>query len=300
MFKGINAIDFNKRFKSNEDCFEYLIQLKWPDGFSCSRCGCTRAIKGRTWHHKRCQQCRYDENVLANTVFHGVKMPLLKAFHMMFRLTAKTKGMSTVELGHEVGVQQKTAWLFKRKVQQMMKEDDDDEIGGNADVDEFLVGGYSEGKRGRSLENKQAVLIVAEQLDDGRTGKIGLKHIENFEADTLCCAIEQITNSQSKLRTDSYSSYKSLQPNMNLEMVKSEKGSALEQLHKQIMLFKNWLRGIHHKCSKEHLHAYLKEYVFRFNRRNKRRYLFHEMMQRMMNNFPHPYKYLIDKCGCYA
>ncbi len=58
----------------------------------------------------------------------------------MFRLTAKKKGMSTVELGHEVGVQQKTAWLFKRKVQQMMKEDDDDEIGVNAE--EFLLGGY--------------------------------------------------------------------------------------------------------------------------------------------------------------
>lgn len=29
MFKGINAIEFNKRFKSNEDCFEYLMQLLW-------------------------------------------------------------------------------------------------------------------------------------------------------------------------------------------------------------------------------------------------------------------------------
>lgn len=39
MFKGINAIDFNKRFKNNDDCFAYLVQLKWPDGFSCSRYG---------------------------------------------------------------------------------------------------------------------------------------------------------------------------------------------------------------------------------------------------------------------
>ena len=48
---------------------------------------------------------------------------------------------------------------------------------------------------------------------------------------------------------------------MKLTLVKSEKGSALEELHIQIMQFKNWLRGIHHKCSKEHLHAYLNEYV---------------------------------------
>ena len=93
--------------------------------------------------------------------------------------------MSTTELGHEVGVEQKTAWLFKRKVQQMMKAGKEDDIGGNATTDEFLLGGYQAKQPGRSLETKQAVLIVSEQLEDGRTGKIRLTHIENFEADTF-------------------------------------------------------------------------------------------------------------------
>ena len=87
---------------------------------------------------------------------------------------------------------------------------------------------------------------------------------------------------------------------MKLTLVKSEKGSALEELHIQIMQFKNWLRGIHHKCSKEHLHAYLNEYVFRFNRRNKRKYLFDEIISKMMKDIPHPYNYLLTKCGCYT
>ena len=39
-----------------------------------------------------------------------------KAFHMVFRLTAKKKGISTIELEAEVGVQQKTAWLFNRRI----------------------------------------------------------------------------------------------------------------------------------------------------------------------------------------
>jgi len=300
MFKGINAISFAKKFRSNDDCFAYLVNHKWPDGFSCSKCGCIEAIKGRTWHHRRCKACRYDENVLANTVFHGTKMPLLKAFHMLFRLTAKKKGMSTVELGHEVGVQQKTAWLFKRKVQQMMKGDKDDDIGGNAGADEFLLGGYHANEPGRSLESKQAVLIVSEVLPDGRTGNISLQHIENFEADTLKFSIKAVTKNDVKLTTDSYSSYKSIKEEMNLTLVKSDHGNGLEELHKQIMSFKNWLRGIHHKCSKEHLHAYLKEYVYRFNRRNKRKYLFNEMIGRMMNDIPHPYRYLITKCDCFT
>ena len=44
---------------------------------------------------------------------------------------------------------------------------------------------------------------------------------------------------------------------MNIQTVGSQEDKGLEELHKQIMQFKNWLRGIHHKCSDQHLHAYL-------------------------------------------
>ncbi len=66
-------------------------------------------IKGKTYYHRRCRKCLYDESATSNTLFHDLKMPLLKAFQMTFRIAGKKKGMSTVELGAEVGVQQKTA-----------------------------------------------------------------------------------------------------------------------------------------------------------------------------------------------
>ena len=69
-------------------------------------------------------------------------------------------------------------------------------------------------------------------------------------------------------------------------------GKALEELHKQIMQFKNWLRGIHHKCSSRHLHAYLDEYVFRFNKRNARNWIFNDVVNKLMNQIPHPYDVL--------
>ncbi len=161
MFKGINAIEFSKRFGNNEDCYKYLMTIKWGQGYQCSKCGCKESYKGRTYYYWRCKRCGYDESVTANTIFHGIKMPLLKAFHMIFRLTAKKKGMSTVELGAEVGVEQKTAWLFKRKVQAAMKKDRDDKLRGRVDVDETLVGGYSAAV-GRSTETKSALLVAVE------------------------------------------------------------------------------------------------------------------------------------------
>jgi orotate phosphoribosyltransferase-like protein len=74
------------------------------------------------------------------------KMPLLKAFYMIFRITSKKKGMSTVELGSEVNVQQKTEWLLKRKVQAVMNDRGKDKLGNKVEIDEMLVGGYSEGR----------------------------------------------------------------------------------------------------------------------------------------------------------
>jgi hypothetical protein len=43
---------------------------------------------------------------------------------------------------------------------------------------------------------------------------------------------------------------------MNIQTVLYKMGQLLEELHKQIMQFKNWLRGIHHKCSAQHLYSY--------------------------------------------
>jgi hypothetical protein len=299
MFKGINAIEFNKRFNSNEDCYKYLIEWKWGKGFSCSRCGFEQSNKGRTYYYRRCKKCCYDESVLANTVFHGMKMPILKAFHMIFRLTAKKKGMSTIELGAEVGVQQKTAWLFKRKLQVAMRQDNNDKLNGKIDVDETLLGFHTGRKDGgRSLEKRMALMIAVEILPDGRTGNMRMEDIENFKADTLKYALKNMVQPNASIRADDYCSYTTLQKQgMNITIERSQKGKAFEELHRQVMQFKNWLVGIHHKWSKQHLFAYVDEYVFRFNRRNKRKSIFNEVIDRMMQQIPHPYPVIKKLCA---
>lgn len=299
MFKSINAIEFNKKFSSNEDCYQYLIEWKWGYGFNCSKCGCIHSIKGRTYYYRRCKDCLYDESATANTVFHGMKMPILKAFHMIFRLTAKKKGMSTMELGSEVGVQQKTAWLFKRKIQVAMKQDNNTKLHGNVDVDETLLGANTGRKYGgRNLDKRKALMVAAEILPDGRTGNIRMHDIENFKALTLKQAIKDMVNPSASIRSDDYCSYHTLQQEgMNIQLERSQKGKAFEQIHRQIMQFKNWLVGIHHRWSKEHLFAYADEYVFRFNRRNVRKGLFHSVIDRMMHQIPHPYPVIKTLCA---
>jgi hypothetical protein len=38
-----NLAEFERRFATAGACRAYLVQLRWPDGFRCPKCGVTKA-----------------------------------------------------------------------------------------------------------------------------------------------------------------------------------------------------------------------------------------------------------------
>ena len=70
-----NQKEFDCRFCDESACIEYLYQLRWPEGFSCSKCGHTEYWKsGRGLYI--CQACEHNQSVTAGTIFHSTKKPL--------------------------------------------------------------------------------------------------------------------------------------------------------------------------------------------------------------------------------
>ena len=298
MFSGINAIEFNRRFKTNDDCYEYLLEHKWGNGFSCSRCGCTIQVKGRTSHHKRCQRCRYDESVTAHTLFHAMKMPILKAFHMVFRVTAKKKGMSTVELGCEVSVQQKTAWLFKRKIQVGMKQDHHYKVKGQEQVDKSLIGMHVtrlSGKRNR--KPRMAMVIAAAVMPDGTIGNLRMHEMGNFQALQKKDAVKDPADSTTQGTANNKASFKTPNTATTGTTTPPEKGPKYIIRYRHLMFFKNWVVGIHHRWSKNHLYAYADEYVYRLNNRDQRKKLFNMLISDLMHQAPHPLPVIKRLCA---
>ena len=114
MFKGISIFEFTQKFATDEDCYKYLEELKWKDGYSCTKCRHTHYVKGKKESNRRCQNCQFDESVTSGTLFHKIKFPLLKAFHICYRVCLKKKGMSSSELSRELALRQKTCWLFSQ------------------------------------------------------------------------------------------------------------------------------------------------------------------------------------------
>jgi hypothetical protein len=81
-----------------------LYSTKWAKGYSSISCECKLDVKGRRYFQRRFKRCSYDESDIGNTLFQKVKMPILKAIHILFRTATKKKGMSSIERSKALGV----------------------------------------------------------------------------------------------------------------------------------------------------------------------------------------------------
>lgn len=281
-FSGVNAIQFHRRFKSEEDCYEYIAQIKWTDKkFSCKKCKYQKYFKGKKPFSRRCMKCKYDESPTAGTMFDKVKFSIHIAFHIIFKISTRKKGMSTLELSREFGLRQMTCWKFKQKIQQAMSSAGNYKLEGEVHVDESLIGGEEEEKRGRSHGKKKLIVIGLEIVKNG-VGRGYAELIKDSSADSLKPFFEKYINKDAIIKTDEWPGYSPLKKEYKkLKQVHSASGKNFPDLHIHIMNLKGWLRGIHHHCSKEHIQGYLNEYHFRFNRRNNLPEIFNTIVKRM-------------------
>ena len=293
MFDGVTFNEFKNRFKTNEDCMSYLVELKWKEGYSCPKCHNKSYGKGRQWFYRRCKQCNYDESATANTIFHKCKLSLLIVFELAFRITVRKKGMSSCELAKELGCQQKTAWLMKAKLQQAMKSSEQYELKGEVQVDEFMVGGFQSEAPGRTHGDKSLVVLAIERRIDSKgketIGRAYAKTIDNASANSLKVIFNKHIAQNAAVKTDGWSGYIPLGEEWNIKQVLSNKGQSFKILHTHIMNIKGWLRGIHHKCSRERLQDYLNEFHFRFNRRGFLESIWEKLICRAVLLGPYPY-----------
>ncbi len=296
MFKGISIYDFRKQFTTEDDCLQYLVDIKWGNGSKCSKCEHDQYYKGRQWFYRRCRQCMYDESATAGTLFHKCKLGFLRAFEMAFRVSVRKKGMSTCELAKEFGCQQKSAWLLKAKLQEAMKSSEQHQLQDKVEVDEFMVGGFEPDAPGRTNGEKSLAVLAVEKVIDKKgnetLGRSYARVIDDASAESLKKIFEKHIGKEAEAKTDGWRGYIPLKKEWNITQEISNKGENFKMLHTHIMNIKGWLRGIHHKCSSNRLQSYLNEYHFRFNRRNFMVSIWHKLIEKCMDMQPVPYEKL--------
>lgn len=286
MFNGVNILEFSKRFTCDEDCLDYLGELKWYKGFSCRRCKNVKYCSTSRYGERRCTKCRTVESPTAHTLFHKVKFPLLKAFYIIFYLSTSTKGMSTYELGRKLGMSQSVVWRFKRKIMLAMKSSGNYPIDGEVEVDETVIGGKVKEKRGRSQTTKKQVIIAIQKHPRGGISRAYAQVIPNAGTKQLLPFIQSHIDKNARITTDKWRGYAPIAKGntYNISQIESGQGRNFPLIHRFIMGLKSWLRGIHHRV--QYLQAYLDEYTYRFNRHLFKNILFHNLIKRVMAHQP--------------
>ena len=295
-------MDFERKFATEEQCRDYLFQLRYPKGFKCPVCKGKRAWRTERGKYK-CQKCGKEISVLAGTIFQDTHTPLTIWFRAIWFIVTQKHGTNALNMQRILGLgSYQTAWTMLHKLRRAMVSPSREKLKGRVEVDETYIGGPSKtGQFGRGSERK-ALVVIAVEINDSQIGRIRLKLLDSAASDELLPFIEEAIEPGSTIITDGWYPYSKLK-NMGYhhEAVINERGKTgnlTPHVHTVASLIKRWIIGtLQGSCSKEHFGYYLDEYVFRYNRRKSksRGLLFLRLLENAVNIEATTYKQLINR-----
>ena len=267
--------DFMRRFPNERACFDYLIRARWPDAFRCPGCACNRWVALSQRLAVECASCHKILSATAGTVMHGTKQPLCSWLLAAFLLVVDKRGISAAQLQRALGIKRyEVAYQMLHKLRAAMVAPERESLRGVVEVDETLVGGIRKGAGKGTWKGAQQIVIGAVEVRGGKTpGRIRLLQMPEGRATLAIQFLKENVDPDATVRTDGGYLYKDLLENgFNHDIVSVAHGARQEDvlptLHLAFSNLKTWLLGtLHGAVRKEHLQAYLNEFVFRFNRR---------------------------------
>jgi len=281
--------EFERRFATEEACLDYLVTLRWPEGFACPHCAGKEAWLTRRglWH---CRNCGLQTSATAGTILHRTRKPLGLWFRAMWHVTSQKYGANAMGLQRVLGLgSYQTAWQWMHKLRRAMVRPGRDRLSGLVQLDETYVGGPKPGKRGRGAEGKEMVVIAAEDKGGREIGRIRLGHVPNGKATSLEPFVQDCVVPGSRVWTDDWNGYCGLPALGYRRRIVSP--NELKLPHLVASLMKRWLLGTYQGAVRpSHLSYYLDEYTFRFNRRTSlsRGKLFYRLVQQALMVDPVP------------
>jgi len=266
----MNLIGFIAKYGTENKCIKRLFKHKWPNGFKCEKCGCTKYYSIKTRGHYECRKCHYQASVTANTIMHRSHTPLRKWFVAIYLVSRDKRGFSALTLQKNIGVSYPTAWLMIHKIRDaMLQRDDGYLLADIVEVDEAFFGA-SGGKQGRGTQ-KAKVIVQVSLTEDGNPQFAKMTMVDDVKTETINSVVKENIKKGSLINSDDFKSYKDLvnqgyQHNV-VNMKDEGPETGLKWLHIIVSNAKSYVLGTYHGLDKMHLQRYLDEFCYRFNRR---------------------------------
>jgi transposase-like protein len=271
----ISTFQLFEMFPDAESARLYLESRLWENGVVCPTCKGTANITTRKGGFYRCNPCKLDFTVRTGTIFERSHIPLHKWVYAMYLLVTARKGISSLQLGKEIGVTQKSAWFMLQRLREACGSGDDiSKLGGIVEIDETFIGGkeankheHKKLKMGRGSVGKTAVVGMRER--GGRTIAMPLAAVDR---ETLQSAIHASVEVGSTIFTDDASGYIGLDglffrhDTVNHTAGEYTRGIATTNSIESVWaVLKRGVYGVYHQISPKHLSLYVNEFTFRLN-----------------------------------
>ena len=242
-----------------------------------------------------CGKCHRQKLVTAGTVFHRTRTDLAKWFLAAYLMARDKRGVSAKFLQRELGVAYQTAWTMAHKLRHGLSEDPARPLCGLLEADETFIGGRGTAtSRGRSAANPDKSLVVAavekvpapkNKKGNRARGQATARLLRRQRPDRRAAGgdgrrTRRLSQSQcrSQVAPPDRRVRRLSRPRCRLgEHLKhtpviqdggSNAGEFFPIIHTLFSNIKAWLVGTHHGVSAKHLPRYLREWSYRFNRRN--------------------------------
>jgi len=268
----MDIVSIYKHFPSQNDCIEYLEQVRWNHNPQCPCCKSHNQTPMPNEHRYHCNNCNTSYSVTVGTIFHKTKLDLQKWFLAITLILNAKKGVSARQLSRDLEVNKNTAWYMGMRIRHAMIEEKE-LLNGFVEIDETYIGGKprkgdgKEHKRGRGTD-KTPVVGMAE-----RGGKVFAKVHKKLDSKNLAHLVREHVNIRNAtIVTDEYSGYVRLKLFSNHMVINHQKSYAEGEIHTNTIegfwaLLKRGIVGQYHKVSVRYLNRYICEFCYRYNNR---------------------------------
>tara|TARA_R110001606_G_scaffold399291_1_gene583785 strand:+ start:27302 stop:29206 length:1905 start_codon:yes stop_codon:yes gene_type:complete len=118
--KNLTLEEFNGIFPDKLSCYRFLERIKWEESFKCNKCNNDKYITGKDHFSRRCSRCGYIESVTSNTIFHGIRFPIEKAFYILYVTNNQSERFTLDQLSEMLDLRRNTIWSFKKKIEELL------------------------------------------------------------------------------------------------------------------------------------------------------------------------------------
>lgn len=131
---------------NDTDAFAVFKELRWGAGETVA-CPCCGVIGKHAFRKDRrqwkCLDCAHTFSITSGTIFANHKLPLKTYLAAIAVFTNAVKGISALQLGRDLGVQYKTAFVLAHKIREsLMVQRDDAPLSGVVHMDGAYVNGH--------------------------------------------------------------------------------------------------------------------------------------------------------------